>query len=799
MASEDIVKQLRAAIDECVHLREENGRLRALLGIPEEKPNKCSVVAERFSPEDKIAIFRGLFRGREDVYAVRWENKKGKSGYSPACANEWNRPLCKKPGIKCTDCENRELLPVTDEVIHDHLTGKQTIGVYPLLPDETCRFLTVDFDKTTWKDDVEAFLKTCEEMVVPAVMERSRSGNGGHIWIFFESPIQATFARKLGSAILTSTMEKHRHVGLDSYDRFFPNQDTMSKGGFGNLIALPMQRGPCEKGNTLFLDRKFKPYPDRWTYLSTVRKMKQEEVKTIVYEAQRKGKILGVRMSLTDEGSVDPWTLPPSGKRQEKVEIEGRFPEKLRIVVGNMVYIEKESLPSTMVNRLIRLSAFQNPEFYKAQAMRLSTFGKPRIISCAEDFGRYIGLPRGSLKETIELLKAYNIKVDIKDERFSGVSIEVDFKGELQLLQKKAASELLKHDIGILSAPTAFGKTVIAAYLIARRRVNTLVLVHRRLLMDQWYEQLRMFLNMKCIGRIGGGRDERTGYIDVGMIQSIHRKGVVRDLVAEYGQIIVDECHHISAYSFEQVLKQVKARYLIGLTATPVRKDGHHPIIMMQCGPIRFRGDARRQARERPFEHIVIPRYTDFRMSEETGDGIQYIYATLTKDSQRNDLIFNDLLKAMNEGRSPLVLTERTEHLEEFAQRLRGFTKNIIVLRGGMSKKKLKALTEQLAAIPDGEERILIATGRYIGEGFDDARLDTLFLAMPISWRGTIQQYAGRLHRLHANKKVVQIYDYVDAQVPVLLRMYERRIKGYNAIGYSVQENKKTAPLFKNH
>jgi len=799
LASEDIAKQLRAAIDECVHLRKENGRLRALLGIPEEKPNKCSVVTERFSPEDKITIFRGLFRGREDVYAVRWENRKGKSGYSPACANEWNRPLCKKPGIKCTDCENRELLPVTDEVIHDHLTGKQTIGIYPLLPDETCRFLTVDFDKTTWKDDAGAFLKTCEEMVVPAVMERSRSGNGGHIWIFFESPIQATFARKLGSTILTSTMEKHRHIGLDSYDRFFPNQDTMPKGGFGNLIALPMQRGPREKGNTLFLDRKFKPYPDQWTYLSTVRKMKQEEVKTIVYEAQRKNKILGVRMSLTDEGSVDPWTLPPSGQRQEKVEIEERLPEKLRIVVGNMVYIEKNGLPSAMINRLIRLSAFQNPEFYRAQAMRLSTFGKPRIISCAEDFGRYIGLPRGSLKEAIELLKAHNIKVDIKDERFSGVSIEVDFKGELHTLQKKAASELLKYDIGILSAPTAFGKTVIAAYLIARRRVNTLVLVHRRLLMDQWHERLRMFLNMKCIGRIGGGRDERTGYIDVGMIQSIHRKGVVRDLVAEYGQIIVDECHHISAFSFEQVLKQVKARYLTGLTATPVRKDGHHPIIMMQCGPIRFRGDARRQARERPFDHVVIPRYTDFRMSEKAGDGIQYIYAALTKDSQRNDLIFNDLLKAMNEGRTPLVLTERTEHLEEFAQRLRGFAKNVIVLRGGMRKKKLKALTEQLAAIPDGEERILIATGRYIGEGFDDARLDTLFLAMPISWRGTIQQYAGRLHRLHANKKVVQIYDYVDARVPVLLRMYERRIKGYNAIGYSVQENKKTAPLFKNH
>ncbi|GBE01654.1 type III restriction enzyme, res subunit [bacterium BMS3Abin08] len=796
MASEDIVKQLRAALDECARLREENRRLRALLGIPEEKPNKCPSVAGSFSLEEGVTIFRGLFRGRKDVYPVRWENRKGRSGYSPACANEWNRPLCEKPRIRCADCENRALLPVTDEVIYGHLTGKHTIGVYPLLPDETCWFLAVDFDKATWKDDVGAFLKTCEEMVVPAVLERSRSGHGGHVWIFFESPIQAALARKLGSAILTSTMEKHRHIGLDSYDRFFPNQDTMPKGGFGNLIALPQQRGPSEKGNTLFLDWKFKPYPDQWAYLCTVKKMKQEEIETIVYEAQRKGKILGVRMSLTDEGSEDPWTLPPSGKRQEKVEIEGQFPEKLRIVIGNMVYIEKKGLPFAMVNRLIRLSAFQNPEFYKAQAMRLSTFGKPRIISCAEEFGRYIGLPRGSLNEVLELLKAHNIKVDIKDERFSGVPIEVDFKGELQPLQKKAASELLKHDIGILSAPTAFGKTVIAAYLIAKRRVNTLVLVHRRLLMDQWYERLRMFLNMKCIGRIGGGRDESTGYIDVGMIQSIHRKGVVRDIVAEYGQIIVDECHHISAFSFEQVLKQVKARYLAGLTATPVRKDGHHPIIMMQCGPIRFRGDARRQARERPFEHVVIPRYTDFRMSEEAGDGIQPIYTALTKDSRRNDLIFNDLLKALDEGRAPLVLTERTEHLEAFAQRLRGFAENVIVLRGGMGKKKLETLTKQLEAIPDGKERVLIATGRYIGEGFDDARLDTLFLAMPISWRGTIQQYAGRLHRLHANKKVVQIYDYVDAQVAVLLRMYERRLKGYSAIGYSVQENKKSNSPF---
>lgn len=458
-----------------------------------------------------------------------------------------------------------------------------------------------------------------------------------------------------------------------------------------------------------------------------------------------------------------------------------------------MVYIEKGGLPAGMVNRLIRLAAFQNPEFYKTQAMRLSTYGKPRIISCAEDFDKHIGLPRGSLDEALELLKAHGIKADIRDERYSGIPIETDFNGELRSIQKEAASEILNHDIGVLSAPTAFGKTTIAAYLIAERKVNTLVLVHRRLLMDQWHERLKTFLNTDLIGRIGGGRGDSTGIIDVGMIQSLNHKGVVKDIVAEYGQVIVDECHHVSAFSFEQVLRQVKAKYVIGLTATPVRKDGHHPIIIMQCGPIRSRVDARKQAHDRPFEHVVIPRYTSFRMHEGVQDGIEPVYAALMRDKQRNDLIFDDLLNALEEGYSPLLLTERTEHVDEFAERLKGFAKNVIVLKGGAGKRQRKALDEQIASIRDGEERVLIATGRYIGEGFDDARLDTLFLAMPISWRGTLQQYAGRLHRLHDNKNVVR-YDYVDVNVPMLTRMYNKRLKGYNAIGYSVRDVRDVPP-----
>ncbi len=784
MAEKGDKELLKEALDECARLKEENQRLKLLLGIKEEKPK--ATVTEILSPENRVAIFRGLFRGREDVYPIRWESRTGGSGYSPACANEWKRPLCVKPKIRCSECENRELLAATDEVVQKHLSGKHTIGVYSLLPDETCWFLAVDFDKATWKEDAMAFLRTCDVLGMPAALERSRSGNGGHVWIFFNSPIQAALARKLGSTVLTHSMEKHPQLGFDSYDRFFPNQDTMPKGGFGSLIALPLQRGPGDKGNSVFLDKDFNPYPDQWTFLSRIRKMQNEEVEAIVHEAQRKGKIIGVRMSLTEEGDEDPWTLPPSGRRLTKT-VEGPFPERIGIIVGNMIYIEKDGLPPGMVNKLIRLAAFQNPEFYKTQAMRLSTYGKPRIISCAEDFGKYIGLPRGSLDEALDLLKAHDIKSDIKDERFSGMPIEACFEGGLRPLQEEPASEILKHDIGVLSAPTAFGKTTIAAYLIAERKVNTLVLVHRRLLMDQWHERLKTFLKAASIGRIGGGRGDRTGIIDVGMIQSLNHKGVVKDIVADYGQVIIDECHHVSAFSFEQVLRQVRAKYVVGLTATPVRKDGHHPIIIMQCGPIRFRVDAKKQARERPFEHVVIPRHTGFRLQGGTEEGIQSAYAAMIRDQERNELIFNDLLSALEEGCSPLLLTERTEHVDEFAERLKGFAKNIIVLKGGTGKKQRNELAKQIASIPDGEERLLIATGRYIGEGFDDARLDTLFLAMPISWRGTLQQYAGRLHRLHDNKRVVRIYDYVDLEVPMLERMYKKRLKGYTAIGYAVQ------------
>ncbi len=811
----DLENQLQEALKECAFLREENERLKKLLGLcPKEiAPTPKPRVSEPSTPytsttqvtndspiETQIILFRSLFRGREDAYPIRWEGRKGNSGYSPACANEWKRPFCRKPMAKCYDCENRDLKLVTDEVIRGHLLGKHTIGVYPLLPDETCWFLAVDFDKKSWQEDVAAFLRTCGETGVHVALERSRSGKGGHVWMFFDCPVPASLARKFGCAILTRSMERRHQIGLDSYDRFFPSQDTMPKGGFGNLIALPLQRVPAEKGNSVFVNEAFEPYPDQWVFLSAVERIRLEKVETIVQEASRNGTILGVRISLADDGiEEDPWTLPPSKKKKEKA-IQGPFPETVRIVQSNLIYIEKNGLPPAMLNRLIRLAAFQNPDFYKAQAMRLSTFGKPRIIGCAEDFPSYIGLPRGCLDDALELIKTHNIKPELADECFGGTSSNVTFKGELRPLQQEAAQQLFAYGYGILSAPTAFGKTVIAAWLIANRKVNTLVLVHRRQLMDQWRERLALFLGMPLeeIGQVSGGKKKVTGSIDIGLIQSLNRKGEVKDMVARYGQIIVDECHHIPAFTFEQVLKQAKAKYIVGLTATPIRKDGHHPIILMQCGPIRFRESAKKQAAARPFEHVVITRHTNFRMAGESTDvKIQDIYAALVLDRDRNELIFDDLLKALEMGRSPLLLTERVEHLEQLAEQLKPVAQNIIVLKGGMGSKQRKAVADQIKAVPDSKERVILSTGRYIGEGFDDARLDTLFLAMPISWRGTLQQYVGRLHRLHDNKQVVQVYDYVDIHVPTLMRMYKKRVKGYEAIGYSMQNDPEVSNIRK--
>ncbi|NLW72829.1 MAG: DEAD/DEAH box helicase family protein [Chloroflexi bacterium] len=786
-------------LDELTQLRrqllQKDSPAQLLLNIQGIKVNNQS------SQEEKIRLFRSLFKGREDVFPRRFENSKtGKSGYAPVCRNEWQAGICQKPKIACQECNFRAFTQVHDETIRNHLKGNDpndrsgrdfTMGLYPLLADESCWFLAADFDKSTWTEDAKTFLETCVSYQVPAVLERSRSGNGGHVWIFFETPVPAVLARKLGALLLTSTMNRRPEIGMDSYDRLFPSQDTLPRGGFGNLIALPLQKKPRERNNSVFLDNDLNPYSDQWAFLSSIQKMVHQDLERIVKNVQDEGEITGVRAVILDETENEPWKLTPSRKHKEP-PITGPLPNQLNLVISNQIYIEKEALPAPLQNRLIRLAAFQNPEFYKAQAMRLSTFGKPRIISCCEEYPKHLGLPRGCQEELLQVLGELKIKTKMIDERATGDPLLLNFQGTLHPEQQVAADQLIKHDIGVLSASTAFGKTVIGAWLIAQRKVNTLVIVHRRQLMDQWAESLQSFLGLgkKEIGQIGGGKQKITGKVDVAMIQSLINKGTVNDLVGNYGHIIVDECHHISAASFEQVIRQAKSRFITGLSATVTRQDGHHPIIFMQCGPVRYQVGDRQQAAARSFSHKVIVRRTNFvlpsRADNTSEPGIQEVYAMLAADLHRNQMIVDDVVEAVHIGRSPVLLTERREHLAYFADTLAGKVKNIIVLSGGMGRKQRILLMDQLKNIPEDEERLIIATGRYLGEGLDDARLDTLFLALPVAWRGTITQYAGRLHRNYDRKSEVVIYDYLDEQVPVLAGMFRKRKNAYMTIGYMV-------------
>ena len=769
MEKDKLIAQLRHENDqlqkEIVHLKKEVAYLKEQFAnaFNPKTPMKKSVdepplVTKQSSLDAKIRLFRSLFNGRNDVYARRWESKSsGKAGYSPACAYEWNPPICQKPQISCQTCQNRKFLPLTDQVIQRHLDGKIVVGLYPMHHDETCSFLAVDFDKKQWQEDVIAFTHICQKFRIPYSVERSRSGNGAHVWFFFSSKIKASIARKLGFSLLSKTLEMRHEIGLDSFDRMFPNQDTLSKNGFGNLIALPLQPQAAIKGNSLFIDEYFNPYPDQWIYLSNVKRLSAGDISNLIKKLQ--------------------------GEQLQESTLSYSMPKKLKITLKNGFFLKKKELPSSLITKLIDLATFANPEFYKAQKRRFSTKGIPRMINCSEEDAEHLILPRGCQQDIEKVLKEFKIEIEYEDLRYEGEPLPITFTGQLTSLQTDALSQLLLYENGVLSATTGFGKTVIAAALMAEREVNTLIIVDRTQLQLQWIEKLSAFLNIssKDIGQLGGGKNKLTGKIDVVTIQSLTSKQELKSFITQYGQIIVDECHHISAFTFEQVLKQVRTKYIHGLTATPIRKDGLHPIIFMQCGPIQYKVDSKTQAKVRPFLHRLIIRKTTFT-TDSTNLG--EIYQQIASDEKRNQQLFDDVLHSLDEGRSPIILTERVEHLERLKKQFKGFAKNVIVLSGHPSKKEQQAELERLASIPDGEERLVIATGKYIGEGFDDARLDTLFLAMPISWKGTLQQYVGRLHRLHENKQEVRVYDYVDIQVPILDKMFIKRQSGYKHIGY---------------
>lgn len=688
--------------------------------------------------------------------------------------------MCNKPKVKCADCDNRLLSPVTDQVIHDHLTGKITVGIYPLLADDRCHFLAVDFDEAEWREDAKAIMQSCRELGVPAALEISRSGQGAHVWIFFSAPVFARDARRLGASIISHTCARTRQLKLSSYDRLFPNQDTMPKGGFGNLIALPLQKTPREQGFSVFVDDELRPYPDPWAFLQSIQPLSPYLLESTIQQVSGGDHPLDVAF-IADEDEREPWNRA----RPLSKKIPGPVPKRLTITLANQLFFAKTDLPQPLANRLIRLAAFQNPEFYRAQAMRKSVWKIPRVIVRAENYARHIALPRGCLDGVLELLQENGIEAEIQDKRFQGSTIDVSFGGTLRADQQAAVDSLLAHDTGILCAPTAFGKTVTAAVMIARRGVNTLILVHRGELITQWRERLESFLDLEgCeIGRVGAGKSKPKGQIDIATMQSLSRKGEVSDLLENYGHIVVDECHHLSAVSFEAILKSAKARYILGLTATPVRRDGEHPIIFMQCGPIRHQAG---RTEVMPSIQEVHPRFLDTTIDLPETAGIQDVFKQLVHDPARNARIAADILSAYAEGRKLIVLTGRTEHLALLESHLIRTVAPLFVLQGRMPKKQRAAVLERLEALDDSAPRVLLATASLVGEGFDHPPLNTLVLAMPVSWEGSLKQYAGRLHRSHVFKSDVRIYDYVETDQSQLARMWDKRRKGYAAMGYQI-------------
>lgn len=782
------------------------------------------IIPEHITPEH-AKYFYSIFKGRMDVYSKRAGKpnpKTGKTGYYTQCWNFWKNGICpKKDGkkIKCGECENRQYKQLSGNVIMSHLIGERedasdVIGLYPMFPDETCNFLVFDFDnhddKTSgddhantdeeWIDEVNAMRNICKNNQVDILVERSRSGKGAHIWIFFKEPILVSVARKFGATLLTKGAETVNLKTFKFYDRMLPAQDYMPEGGLGNLIALPLQGQALKNGNSAFVDDEWNAYPNQWKKLQEVHKLSKEFIEDKIKEWGADGVlgILGDDISGDEEEKTKPW-------EKKKIKFSSSDVDgSLKIIMANQIFIEKDNIKSRMQNQIRRIAAYSNPEFYKNQAMGFSTQEMARIVYCGSDTEDYICIPRGCEENLFERLKDSGIDYEVYDERQIGKRINVSFLGELYPEQRKAATKMLENDTGVLSAATAFGKTAVGAYLVAERKVNTLVLVHNREIMKNWVEDFEKFLlideelpeyttpkgrvkkRKSVIGKMYASHNSVTGIIDVVMISSLGKKDEINELVKDYGMVIMDECHHAGAQTAIDVLNEVNAKYVYGLTATPKRDDGQEKKIFMQFGPIRYRYTAKDKAKAQGVEHYVYPRFT--RLVHANGEKIKIneAYKEVIASETRNEQIVNDVVECVESGRTPLVLTKFKEHAAILMEQLKGKSDHIFLLQGGKSTEERDTIREKMRSVPEDETVILVAIGKYIGEGFNYPRLDTMMLTTPISYDGNVEQYAGRLHRDYEGKQEVIIYDYVDSHIRVLERMYHKRLRAYKKIGYEI-------------
>ena len=790
----------------------------------EENPEKAEdydpdqgarIINPSFITEKMAVRFFSMFWGREDVYAKR--GKKG--GYFPQCDNRWNASLCpKQQGKKifCNECEHKKWTKVSARKIIAHLIGNKedgsdVIGVYPLLPDGKCRFIVFDFDNhekgaeatdfanidDEWHKEVDALRKICIINGIKPLVERSRSGRVAHVWIFFKKAIPAGVARNFGFLLLDKGSASINLKSFHYYDRMYPSQDVAN--GIGNLIALPLQGQALKNGNSAFIDENWNAYPNQWDILfNNTEKLSIKEIEQ--YMGKWREELAENKEKVYD---ADRYTRPkPWRKKCEffKEDVVG----KIHIVLSNGIYIDTLNLMPRIQNQIRSLAAFDNPEFYKNKRLGYSNYYNFSAVYLGKDIDGYIQIPRGLREKIIEECEKAGIPIDVSDEREIGHPIRVDFKGDLRTQQELAAEKLLSHSDGVLSAATAFGKTVVCSYLIAERKVNTLILLQSKDLLNQWIDELNKFLEIReeppeyitktgrkkkrqdVIGVLHGNKNTLTGIIDVAMVGSMYKKGEFNDLVNSYGMVIMDECHHAASKTSIELLQKINAKYVYGVSATPKRGDDLDKIIYMLLGPLRHKFTSLERAQEQGIGHYFIPRYTRVVDNIESKNDINKAYNLISDSKVRNEMIIEDVRSCVNKKQTPVILTRFKDHAKYLYDGLKNMADHVFLLYGDNSDKKNADIRAELKKIPQDETLILIATGQKIGEGFDFPRLDVLMLAAPVSFEGRLEQYVGRLNRDYEGKEAVYVYDYIDSHIRFFDRMYAKRLRTYKKIGFSI-------------
>ncbi len=790
--------------------------------VHEYDPNQGARIIPREITETDAKVFFSMFWGRTDVYSKRTIKKStGEVNYYTQCHNFWKNGCLRITGskIKCQDCPKQAYKELKKEQIMEHLRGSaedatDVIGVFPLLTDDTCRFIVFDFDNhekdaekndfantdELWKEEVDSLRKICDINRIDALVERSRSGRGAHLWIFFQKPIKAGLARKFGNALLNKGAESVNLKSFRFYDRMLPMQNHLPAGGLGNLIALPLQGQALKVGNSAFVDEHWNAYPDQWEVLLSRKKLSKEFIEDKIKEwSEGSLEIVANCKDIFENDNEKPWDRT---KHFQKEDVDGI----MQITLSDGVYVDAVNLQPRIQNQIRRMAAFSNPVFFKNQAMGLSNFENYRYIYLGSDEGRFIKVPRGILENITEACEKAGIAYEIDDKRSKGHPIHAEFTGELKESQKLAVKKLLQYDSGILNAATAFGKTVVCCDVIAKKQVSTLILLQSSTLMEQWQEALDKFLQIdeelpeyetptgrkkkrkSVIGKLQGAHDSTTGIIDLAMVGSVCKNGEYHRRLKEYGLILVDECHHAASDTIVDILQEADAKYVYGVTATPFRGDGLEKINDMLLGPIRYRYTSKDRAKEQGIAHLVYPRFTRAVAPRFSQDKMHpnEAYEIIRNNEDRDELIIRDVKQCVEDGRTPVVLSKYVEHSQRLYQRLINYADKVFLLSGSNSKKEHKEILKQMSQVTPGESMILVATGKLIGEGFDYPRLDTLIMATPVAWKGVVEQYAGRLNRDYDGKKSVIIYDYVDSHISMFDRMYHKRLKAYKQIGYDI-------------